>query len=364
MRDREVAGGEWDGAWIDTIPVARLGEADNIPLYQVRGAVLFGDTIVVAERSTGKLHFFNRTGEFIKSAGGLGGGPGESEYLWGVQRLGEHLYTYDVVQRRVSQFASDGSLLRTFRIDPVEEYTNVFLAGVFADRSLLVVANIVHDGQVQGAYRRRVVLLRYDSTGAYVDSLHPYFGGDLYAESTPTYNYSGQIPFGRRTISLPYGSHYYLLENNDYSIGVFDQDGMKVRELRPQEEPPEPVTPEHSEAIRKYYGPHPDLPSWVAPKMVDLFDRLPIADTFPPYGWYGNPKKDLKVASVSSVGDLWVLNGDELPGWTVFTEDGSVRGHVRALEVLDVLDADDEIAVVLRWDELDVETVEVRRIRR
>jgi hypothetical protein len=363
LRNSDAARAEWEGAWIDTMAVALLGRGDDIPLYQLRGAVLSGDTIVVAERSTGKLHFFKRSGEFLKSVGGLGGGPGEFDYLWRIQKVGEDIYAYDITMRRVSQFASNGSFVGSVRIDPVEGYTNLGLAGVFADGSLLVGAFTVDDGRYEGLYRRTVVLLRYDAEGTYLDSLGAYEDSDHYAESASTYGYMTLAPFGRRAISLPSGGHYYVLENNDYRIGVFDQNGTKVRELRPAEEPRVPVSPEHLEAIRRYYASFwSKVPDAVAPKIRDVFDRIPKPDTFPPYGWHGGAR--VEIARVSSVGDLWVLNGDDLPGWTVFTEEGTVRGHVRAFEELDVLDADDDIAVVLCWDELDVETVEVRRIRR
>jgi hypothetical protein len=362
LRETNAARAEWHGAWIDTVPVVRLGGEIDLPLFQVRGAVLAGDTIIVAERSTGKIHFFNRTGEFLKSVGGLGQGPGEFDWLLKIQKQGEDLYAHDPLLRRVSQFASDGSFIRSVRIDPEEEYSGAVLAGVFADRSFLVAALAVGDRRVEGIYRLPAVLFRYDSAGTYVDSLYSYLNDDSYSETTSTYGYGSQVPFGRRTISLASGSHYYVIENSDYGIGLFHENGTKVRELRPPQEPRVPVSPQHLEAIRRYWGNLPGIPDPVAAKMRRVFDRIPKPDTFPPYGWYGGPR--VQIASASSVGDLWVLNGGELPAWTVFKQDGALRGHVRAFEEIDVLDADDEVAVVLHWDELDVETVEVRRIRR
>lgn len=345
-----VVSAEWQGAWIDTIPIARLGEGDNIPLYQVRGAVLSGDTIIVAERSTGKIHFFNRTGEFLKSVGGLGEGPGEFRMLGRVHKVDEQLYVYDYQLRRMSVFSSDGSFLRSIQISPADGFSRVALGDVFADGSLLVHAYPQGDGPYRGYYRRTEILLRYDAEGSYLDSLGVYQGVEMYEKTRPN---GGQImarvPFGRRSAVAGSGTQYHLIENNDFTIEVFDQGGGKLREMHALENRQAPVSAEHARAIRGRY-------------FSEVRDELPMPDSFPPYGWHGPPK--MQLASVSSVGDLWVLNGEDLPAWTVFTEDGTERGHVRGFEEIDVLDADDEIAVVLHWDELDVETVEVRRIRR
>ena len=347
--EEEVAGGEWHGAWIDSAAIVRLGADDDLPLYQVRGAVLSGDTIVVAERSTGQLHFFNRGGEFLKSVGGLGEGPGEFRMLGSLHKAGEQLYVYDYLLRRLSVFATDGSYLRSVQIRPAEGYSDAALEAVLADGCLLVAAYPLGDGPYTGFYRRTEILLRYDAEGSYMDSLLVYQAAESFEKTHPDGGQTmGRVPFGKRTAAEAYGTQFYLIENNDFTIEVFDQSGGKLREMRASNDVQAPVSAEHARAKRMRHSPR-------------VRDELPMPDSFPPYGWHG--LTTLGLAHVSSVGDLWVLNGEDLPAWTVFTEDGTERGHVRALEVLDVLDADDEIALVLHRDDLDVETVQVRRIR-
>ena len=85
---------------MDTIALARFGGNDSMPLFQVTGAVLSGDTIIIAERSTGSLHFYRRTGEFLRTVGGVGEGPGEFSRLTWVQKVGERLFAYDILLRR------------------------------------------------------------------------------------------------------------------------------------------------------------------------------------------------------------------------------------------------------------------------
>lgn len=337
------------GAWLDTIPLAQLGRGDSMPFFQVTGAVLSGDTIIVAERR-GSLRFYLRTGEFLRTVGGAGEGPGEFRMLTWVQKVGEHLFAYDRQLRRLSEFTSDGSFQRSVQINLVEGYTVVSLTGIFADGSLLVAAYARGENvPFLGVRRRRTILLRYDAGGMYVDSLGTYEGVETWVGPMPRGGQAiAQLPFGRRSTAEASGSEYYVLENNDYGIAVFDQSGRKVRELWPLEETQTAVSDNHVRAVRGLYK-------------SDAFDQMPIPDKFPPYGWNG--LRRLELVHVSAVGDLWVLNGDDQPAWTVFTNGGTVRGKVRAFEGVDVLDADDDIAVVLHWDELDVESVEVRRIR-
>ena len=93
---------------------------------------------------------------------------------------------------------------------------------------------------------------------------------------------------------------------------------------------------------------------------------MPIPETFPLFGW--GSRRPLRTLRVMSSGDIWLLNWggvrDLEPVWTVLGPDGVTRGRIRAGEELDVLDVDptNDLVLVLRWDQYDVETVEIRRL--
>ena len=65
---------------------------------------------------------------------------------------------------------------------------------------------------------------------------------------------------------------------------------------------------------------------------------------------------------------LWVPDYDGLApcggsAWSVYSQEGDLVGRVTASELdITVLAADDDVAAVLRTDELGVQTVELRRI--
>ena len=90
-------------ARIDNVPLLTIGDDPEDPLYRVIGAVLVGDTLIVAQASSMTLRFHDRrTGEFLRSVGGPGEGPGEYEGLVSLQRAGDKLYTYDLQAYRMT----------------------------------------------------------------------------------------------------------------------------------------------------------------------------------------------------------------------------------------------------------------------
>ena len=100
------------GARIDSIPLLTIGDDPEDPLYRVIGAVLVGDTLIVAQASSMTLRFYDRrTGEFLRSVGGPGEGPGEYEGLSSLQRVGDRLYTFDRQAYRMTVLDLSGTLV-------------------------------------------------------------------------------------------------------------------------------------------------------------------------------------------------------------------------------------------------------------
>lgn len=103
-------------AWIDTVPLLTIGDEAGDPLHRVSGAVLVGDTLIIAQSAS--LRFYDRrSGEFLLRAGRRGEGPGENRRIASLQRVGERLYTYDSISRRVTVWDLSGALERTVDIE-------------------------------------------------------------------------------------------------------------------------------------------------------------------------------------------------------------------------------------------------------
>jgi hypothetical protein len=118
----------WDSAaaWvIDTKPLRAVGgdELDSLAMLQVvAGAMRQGDgTLVVADRGSSQLKYFDRAGTLVRTVGRNGRGPGEFEYIgWLLACGGDSAFVSDIGNRLVSVIAPDGSVARRFSIETSE----------------------------------------------------------------------------------------------------------------------------------------------------------------------------------------------------------------------------------------------------
>ena len=331
--------------WIDSIPLISMDQEVD-PLYGVVGAVFSGDTLIVGERSTGTLRYYDRTtGRQLGTVGGKGEGPGEHQWMVLMQTVGNRIYTYDVLASRVTVFGLAGEVERTVRVEPWgAAATAPQVVGFFPDGSMLATAMVRDwsDRIDEPTVRRNTrTISKHDDMGGFEDSLGMYLGNEVYVEpfgrggeSMPEW----QVPFARRVTVGVMGAEYYILENMKSAIAVYDQKGDPHHEFGPQRTPePRRISREDARRFRD----------------ADEVDRE--HPEFYPYYMAARYVADA----------LWVLDYTEpsdVYSWTVFAPDGSEVGRVRSSERLLVLDMDGDIAAVLRVDEMGVESVELRRI--
>lgn len=178
-RVQSPEGVQWE-ARIDSVPLLTIGDDPGESLHQVVGAVLVGDTLIIAQTSAASLRFYDRhTGRFLKRVGRRGEGPGEFWFLASLQRVGERLYAHDLENRRITVYDLSGALERTVDIRSWDGYRAPELVGVFADGSFLISAE-VHDRAYSprsaAFHRNGHVLGRFDANGSVPDSLGSYLG--------------------------------------------------------------------------------------------------------------------------------------------------------------------------------------------
>ena len=333
-------------AWIDTVPLLTIGDESSDPLHRVSGAVLVGDTLIIAQ-STSLRFYDRRSGEFLRRAGRRGEGPGEYREIASLQRVGERLFTYDSFSRRVTVWDLSGAFERTVDIEYWAPYRSPNLVGVFQDGSFLTAAEFRDYDNPPGSpvFRRHVMVLgRYDASGVLVDSLGYYLGpeGYLAPDEDGGLTHGQPPPFGRESSAGMIGDGYYILDNKVAMIPVFDMTGTLVREIGP-DTPPDPVR--ISREDRRRFADFDDI------------DR----DDFPQfYPFYSRGS--------AVVGDaFWVLDyldreRDDRMEWSVYSREGEPLGRVTAEERLKILAVDGDVAVVVHYDGWNVETVQLRRI--
>jgi hypothetical protein len=258
----------------------------------------------------------------------------------------------------------EGEFLGSVNLHDLKGYLGIRALGVFADRSVLV-----HGGMRQKAahsvpitYRDTFALLRYDRIGHFHDSVGTSVWNEKYAER---WGRGGQIyldrPLGRRSAIAVRGWEYYVVENNDATIAVYDTGGAPVRVMLDGSSRLPRLASDAEVSVAR------ERLSTRFPKGVDVGDistRVPIPDTLPPYGWEGN--RQLPVLRVGQDGAVWVLEFGGLdaegPVWTVLRPDGTVKARVAAEEEVEILCSTDDLALVRRWDSLDAESVSLHRI--
>lgn len=77
-------------------------------------------SVVVAERGSGQLRIYDRTGRHLRSMGRLGEGPGEFSRLWFLRVLaGDTVWVGDYRPMRYFLYASGGDWVRTIELDPM-----------------------------------------------------------------------------------------------------------------------------------------------------------------------------------------------------------------------------------------------------
>lgn len=118
----------WDSgnAWvIDTAPLRAVGgdERDSLAMLQlVAGAMRQSDgTLVVADRGSSQLKYFDVSGQLVRTVGRKGSGPGEFEDMAWLQPCGgDSAFVADIGNRLASVIAPDGRLVRRFTVETSE----------------------------------------------------------------------------------------------------------------------------------------------------------------------------------------------------------------------------------------------------
>jgi hypothetical protein len=351
---------------LDSNALASFGRETDAALFQVAGAVLWNDTVVVAERSSSTLKFYSRDGDLLQTVGGKGQGPGEFSGIAWIMRSRGLLVVYDYGNRRLSEFSSKGVFIRAIEYKSHDTYGRVTPVGVFSDGSIVMWAITAPSAATdrsasEPVQRQPAVLLRYNSNGEFVDSLTSYLDNQMFVQP---FGRGGQLRselvFGRQGGVAVGGMKVVTADNNDYTVNVLDASVGTVRQLTPIS-PPEPEAVQKSDmaAARTHFvkDERPEL------RLGPVFDKMPVPSQFPPYGWWGRPMAFLHIGTT---GDVWALKYGGIrsmkPAWFVFDSLARPKGLVSAPDEVALLFATPSEVLLLVRDADELERVELRRI--
>lgn len=350
----------------DPLPLARVGDDPGDPLYDVRGIVVLpGGGLVIGERSSNTLRFYDSDGSLTNVVGRSGEGPGEFIRLHSMGRYGDRLFVFDSSQRRLSEFTLGGDFVGAVTVTPVPPFVAAPVTGVFSDGTLLAEGiQLPRVPSQPGVTNEEIALLRYDQDGKFIDQIGSFEAGEVYMESIPGGGWRGSLPaFARRSEVVVDGPNIVMVENRTPHIQVRGQDGNTLIRLEPLggREPKE-VSDRDVKRIRTRFLVEEKAGDT---SLANLFDQMPIPETFPFYGWASWDRRPFLTARDSVI---WVLEygglSDRGPTWMIFDlESARQTGELSSADDVELWDVAGDLAGVLYRTELGEEIVELRRFR-
>ena len=295
----------------------RFGALEADPEYQ------FGQVGFVAVGSAGQIYVsdiqaqhvkvFSSNGQYERTIGGAGNGPGEIGRTAGHLglSLGDTLIVPDLTNRRINRYAPDGAVLPSTPLRPEAgrpvRYKATSTGGFFAQVRLQPPDTLDH-------------IVAIEPSGLFGDTLITFPSGGASRVAGETHQFSPE-PMWAVTDSLTvlYGV------NNEYRIGLYDSNGALTRILtRPFE--PAPVT---DRDIRAYfvYLDQAWLDAGVLPsRLPELHSRVHFAEFYPAYF----------AIHIGYRGTIWIqmiqtpggLTDEELERYNFLEEFGSPRFEV------------------------------------
>lgn len=105
---------------IDRRPTVLIGMIDGPKHYMFQFitevAILPNRDLIIADRAAGELRIFKPTGEFVRSFGGRGAGPGEFQGIDGLLIARDRISVVDPILGKIAHFTLTGDLLSTDRL--------------------------------------------------------------------------------------------------------------------------------------------------------------------------------------------------------------------------------------------------------
>ena len=345
-------------------PLAVIGENEDEPghqLTEVVGAFRLNDgRIVVGDRGSGEVRFFDQDGRHRLSVGGRGEGPSEFRLLVAVDRMpgdtviagawplglrvwwdsrGE--YIANTQSGRWGPGLVGGRTLPdgTFLIDTYE-------GGSYGNSLELWAAR----GE-ESTFRTEGVLVRVTRDGEPRDTIGPVLGEEWFKTGVLGENFAMQArPYTFRT-HLAYTDDRILLgESHTGEVRAYTFDGSLVRVIRWEQEHT-PVTAADRRAFRREV-----LDGLNNPTRRPSYERWLSEVTYP------ESKPAFRGFATDRGGRLWVQAWTATEGvdrWLIFERDGTLSATLTAPSSARLLDAGEHHVLVVTRDELDVETIQL-----
>ena len=355
---------EGQGWTLSAEPAMDIGLVDGAPQYQFSSVIaalrLPSGEIAVANGGTQEIRYYGAAGEYVRTVGGAGGGPGEFQFLSWIRGLpGDSLLAYDMRQRRLSTFDSTGALVasktltfdgQTGSLRPVER---------FPDGTLLVQTGSTFSASEvkSGARRDSVIYLHSSADGTRLNAVTGLRGSEGFIKTDGQSISVAKLPFGRSSSYSLAGERIFAADNDTYEIRVYSPEGKLERLIRRSAEA-RPVTQADIDKVKRKRIDEIDSPGF-RKEMEGMMAEMPIPATMPAFAEF----------RTDDAGDLWV---QEYPGadvdapstWTVFDPEGRMLGGLSMPERFRPMQIGSDFVLGVWKDDLDVEHVRMYALQK
>jgi hypothetical protein len=214
------------------------GQSDGNPKTEFIGPVsavrMSNGLIVAAGWAATELQVFDSAGQWVRSIGRQGSGPGEFVGLGYVYlTAGQELVTYEPGSRRIQLFDSTGSFRRLTSLSASPDQGSPGVVGALAGGALLVRTSAAIDsGQGGPLVPNRHRYYRLDPVGGRYDFLVE-VEGPVYIRhpANPQYRV-GILPFAPGRPAVPLGSSVVTLTRAGFGVEMLDSNGKVYKSVR------------------------------------------------------------------------------------------------------------------------------------
>lgn len=348
-------------------PLVEIGALEAEPSHQfteVAAALRMSDgRLVIGDRGTRELRFFDRDGGHLLTVGRSGQGPGEFRRLYSIDRIrGDTLVASEWPVGTLAWFDPQGTYIRNTRLGP---YWPGLAGRTLFDGSLLVDVYPVggYGGEVEvwaasGAdqsFRPKGWITRVSRDGASADTLRTIEGEEFFKVGRVRAGLALRAkPFARTDAVAWSRDRIYVGYTGRPEIEALRLDGSLDRLIRWEDESV-PVTGRDREEFTEFV-----LSNLRRPIQRPDYERWFAEVTFPSH------KPSFQELATDGAGRLWVQlwtagDGDQ-DRWLAFDADGRLIAEVEVPADLRLLDIGDQYVVAVWTDELDVEYVRLYRL--
>jgi hypothetical protein len=375
---REEPEGSWPAAPELAFEVtADLGGADAQgpdAIGKARAAVLLptSSEFVVADGSTQEIHYFSRSGSYLRTIGGRGGGPGEFRAIRVLEALpGGDLCVWDVQQSRVTSFDSTGELKSTARAD-LDDMKTIFPRFVdFAENCSFILRDQVGEmglrDEPEEIRQDSVTFVLFDPSGTWVRSLATVADTEKWLRNRDGTWGRVDLVFGEELLGFVSGSELWVGRSGELAWQRIDLQagtsgslelGIPRRGASAQDV--------EAERRRRLAAIEPMPPGFGVVDGTDVSARLAAAESA---GIRDAPARDQIPAYDRIVsgwdGSIWIREypapGSTEARWVLMSADGEWVGHIVLPRTTTLLDASYEWLLTGLEDELGAPVIRVMR---